>query len=291
MKKIFLYLISILFFSCEIENNITKSKPYAGKVKQWIEYTNDGDTSRSLGFVKYLFTYDSIKGNVQKLSYIQIRDTFTYEIPLLNVESRSNNVIRVRYESTSPPRIFNVYTNGKQVTSIKEIDNGTGIENNASNIYSTNNETDSIFDVGYDPTFNGNILLKNFNYVNNNCISYQQSYGGTILFPTTSYYYVSDTLNLSYTNLPNTNYIRYQMPGNLAVDNSSIFRIIVLDFLSVDGFYLVPKNANLIDSIRKNDVVQKFEYTYTGNRVTKLKNQYIKPNFPIQNYNNYIDYY
>lgn len=291
MKKIYLFVIVILLIACKTENNITTSKPYSGKVKQWIEYTNDGDTSRSLGFVKYLFTYDSINGNVQKLSYIQIIDTFTHEIPLLSVESRNNNVIRVRYEQTSTPRIFNVYTNGKKVESIKEINSTTGVETDASIIYITNNPTDSIFDVGYDPVLDGNILLKHFNYVNNNCITYQQSYSGTIFFPVISNYFVSDTLNLAYTSLPNTNYIRYQMPGNLAIDNASIFRIIVLDFLSVDGYYLVPKNANLIDSINKKDVVQKFDYTYTGNRVTKMTYQYIKQNYPTLNYNNYIEYY
>lgn len=291
MEKLYYIVVLFILISCGKEKNKAAGNPFAGKVKQWIEYSNEGDTSSHIGFIKYSFTYDSLNGNVKKLSITQTIDTLTAVVSLLTVEHRDNTVIRVRWEHTAPSRVFNIYVNGKQATAIKEVNSNTGIETAVTTIYATDNNVDSVFDVGYDPVTTRDIKLKKFDFVNNNCVSYQRSYGGTVLYPIISSYYVSDTLSAAYTNLPNTNNIRYQLQGNLGIDNASIFRILVLDFLSVDGFYIVPKNSNLIDSISSKDVVQHFEYIYTDNRVTKMKYKYSKKNFPPINFSNYIDYY
>lgn len=287
IKYSILFILAIsLLESCKKTCDNPK-KILNGKVESWIEFTNTNDTSS--GYTKYKFDYDTINGSLIKVTISIHLNGLTYEANTINFEKINENLLKCSfYQTPSYNRYFYLNLSGKKILSINELDTLTSLETVTTSIFSMNNVVDSIFDIGYDSTQNTDIRLKEFTFNNNNCTSFIQSSKLSIGFPLYSTTYQLDIARLFYNSNLNTNKLRYQIPGCFGIDNSSIFRLI-LGVLTVDDYYIIQPNKNLVDSIRFSDRIDVFRYEFTDNRVSKMTYIYGTNNITISNYINYIN--
>lgn len=291
MKYFCFVFVFIVFFSCKKEcplpNYILK-----GKLKSWTEYTNVSDTNSE--FTKFHFIYNINSGQLSKVEIGKKIDNIFYNgITTIHFTEINNNKIRVEYNQDSfYTRIFYIYTQGKQITKITELDTINNLENNSTTFIINNNQIDSIYDIGFDPSFNTDISLHKFQFQQENYSTYISDSKFNIPFPIPYTYSISDTFKLAYTSYVNTPFIRYQIPGCKAVDNSSILRLLV-PLLSIDGYYFIKPNKNLIDSISYLNVTEKYNYIFTGSLITKMV--FTQSNVNVPNLktiiNNDIEYY
>lgn len=282
MNKItyLLFLISIAFSSCKKECHKTEDiNVLKGKLKSWTEYNNSTDSSIELK--RFNFIYDTISGDLIKVNIDGKFNSVYYP----NVTSIILNKINgttlqvVQDDLLSYKRIFNVSIAGKQILAIHEVDTLSATETIATTIIKSNGAVDSIYDIGYDPSQISDIKHYDFQYNNNNCTSYT-TYSNVKIFTSQ---YITDTFEIVYSSLVNTRFLRFQIPGVLLNDNSSIMRIL-LSFLSIDGYYIIQPNANLIDSIMHSGRTEKYEYQLTGNRVSKMISKFdFQPSYILYN--------
>lgn len=168
---------------------------------------------------------------------------------------------------------YKIQTYNKQIIQINEInsDNTETIHRKA--YLNTSNEIDSIYDAGMgNIPFFSTIYSKGFTFSSGNCIAYTTRWTQLYpTFPTPSYSTIYDTLKFSYSTLAGSPML-YQQPLELwgNIPNGSIEYLFLLDLLQIDGYYTLPINTNLIDSVYPTYGTTKINYSYSFNSDNKV---------------------
>lgn len=269
---LFAFTLVVGIYACEKEPNKQTASPYAGKVKT-ITDNLFGDDS------VYLY-YDSITGNlkdviVHNLNMVMVGDSVQYRISIWHDNDiiyytfyTNNDTVGITYKMT---------TIGKQITSLMQIDSVLHTETTERYIYINNGNVDSVYHSGTSSTILDDLHIKDFEYTNGNC-TYTTANWQDIIFPDISIYtQVYDTINITYTNKPYTNMLFYQQPIELHRYLNHF--MLLFELLQVDGYYIIPRNNNLIDSVVHIAIPkysQKYLYEFDNkNRVSTTKIKHI----------------
>lgn len=279
MKRNVFLLMTILFISscCKKEDNV-KYNILSGKIKALKEYYNTPDSTNYLFYYNYL--YDSTSGDLQKVILNTKQSGIYIRIGEISINKIDNNT--VIYNDAIDKRKFKVYLSGNQIIRISEIDTVNNVETVVTNISLTNNKIDSVSDVGFSNPIFSNIQLKDFNYINNNCKKFFISWTVNFGFPI----HENDTLLFSYSNLSNSTMVPNQLPYYFS--GGSVMSFLSFN-LSINGYYIIQPNKNLIDSINYSSKTDYFSYVLTDGKVSKITYTYnIRPDYIM--YHN-LEYY
>jgi hypothetical protein len=271
MKQIFIFICSsLLLFSCKKHCNSVQKNLLRGKLKEYVSYVSETDSINQVG--RYHFKYDSITGELNdviasvKISGGNYVDSFI----TIQISKKDATHLLLTYNDVYhfEPERYIVYHLGKQIISISLIDTvGTEIE--VTHCYTTNDILDSIHDNGSFPS--KSITLNQFNYANGNCVKYSSSWNE--LYPNPVPVYKSTTDTFVYNGFINTKVASEQITGFCGFSYYSTFSYLskIIYYLSIDGYYAVKPNKNLVDSIYSGGLYYKFNYEFNDDNLVKCK--------------------
>lgn len=258
----------IFIYSCKKDCDINTPIYFKGKLKT-IQDDMIGDRDSFIPTF-YLF-YDTITEQLKEIKVggvLNGRDTIG---PWINVIHDDNGYIYLKGYILQDGKSVKIKVNQKQITGIYLIDTATLNEEQITSVSINNNITDTVYDVGYIPVYAANISNYNFVYTNNNCTSYTATWLESITgFPRTK----RIDYQIYYTNLPNKNVLKYQDPVGFGKPCSFF---VFINFLAIDGYYLIPPNQNLIDSVVETaNIKQKYFYEFDAeNNVKTVRINYM----------------
>lgn len=276
MKKIFFILFVLcLIYSCKKEsinnNNILK-----GKLRTLTEYDDDNTFKDT---ITYYFIYDTINGDLQKIKvkYVNAYLVDTFGLDEWNIDKINDTTIIFKGE-------YKVIVNNKQIIRIYKYDTTS---QSVVNLYSEVSKLDSnvtmVYDIGKS-VLGYEIVLSDFKFENNNCTQYKGSWidgvSGIFIHKSTIY-------NISYTSNVNNTTLQYQAvtAERTTLGTLTNFQYVAY-FLGINGYYLVPPNKNLINTITDSirGVTIKYNYQFANDKVEKLDVRDSNTNF-VYNYN------
>jgi hypothetical protein len=270
--QIIIILLVVIISACKKELNRQSSSPFAGKVKT----ITDNSIPNGLDSI-YLF-YDNTTGNLKNV-YIKrvntfLRDTSKYYISVWYNDNIINFKIDTNNNNDTTGPHTKITTNNKQITSIEQV-NFDNTEILTRSIHINSNHVDSIFDIGSGiGGYISNIHSNDFRYSNGNC-EYYTSFWTKLYNPIGPVFGNEyDTLNFYYNNQINTQMLLYQQPLEMNTNKSIYINPywFMLDLLQTDGYYILPRNNNLIDSFTNTSFTTKYLYEFdTNNRIIKVK--------------------
>lgn len=264
MKKIILILIPILclLFSCKKESIHNDTNILNGKLKTLTEYDDD-NTFRDT--ITYYFIYDTINGDLQKIKvkYVNAFLVDTFGIDEWNIDKINDSTIIFKEE-------YKVIVNNKQILRIYKYDTASQTTVNLySEVTKQDSNVSSVYDVGKS-VLGYEIVLSDFKFENDNCTQYKGSWidavSGIFINKSTIY-------NISYTSNINNTTLQYQA---VTAERTTLGSLVnfqyVAYFLGINGYYLVPPNKNLINTITDSvsGATIKYNYQFANDRVERF---------------------
>lgn len=300
MQKCIMHLfiiIGLVVGCCKDHTTSDKQNMFHGKLKTFDDFyfgqiLTPTDTAKT-----YLFYYDSVSGLLNhvglKIKFNTIDTIITFTKIYRNADG-SLYVYHRNISSSDQPIKYRVYTNGKQITSIVSLDTISNTEVTVVKLFSSGNITDSIFNEGSNLN-RKNITYSYLQYFNFNCTNYNTSWWETDLTTPPFYFNKSSEFNVRYTDMKNT----YNLIAQNCLDMRALsdYISLLLYFLSIDGYYIIPTNQHLINNYteyRSGDtILARYQYDYNGNQITHMKLYYYNlqdtSNFDTRNI--YMTYY
>jgi len=261
MRKFILIVFAIVYiYSCKKECNNYPHNLFKGKLKT---IQDDMIGNRDSFIPTFYLFYDSITGQLKQVNVGGIlngRDTIGTWINI--VHDNIGNIYIKGYIKDG--KFAKIKTVGKQITGIYLVDTTTYDEEQITNVLIKNNAADTIYDAGYVSVYASDIINYNFVYTNNDCTSYATEWIQSITgFPVNK----RIDYQIYYSNLPNKNVLKYQDPVGFGKPCSFIG---FLNFLNLDGYYLIQPNHNLIDSVVQSaDIKQRYYYEFDADNNIK----------------------
>jgi|JI6StandDraft_1071083.scaffolds.fasta_scaffold159954_1 hypothetical protein len=264
--KIYIILLALAFSACKKEPNISSEDKLKGKLKTL--------TDNTLGLDTFYFFYDSISGKLNKTTIASQFLSSSKYIATIDHETGGNIKVSVYWNDINTlPVIWRIYTNGKQITSIEKIsDTSTNLLNTSTKIYLNSAKVDSVVDKGTLPDmFFADVHNNGFSFNSGNCNSYNSVWTQYTSPFTPNYIQIFDTINFYYTTLINTNKLRYQIPIDINIYSGYSYWFILF-LVQLDGYYILPFNNNLIDSITNRNTISKYSYEFDNeSNISKVK--------------------
>jgi len=273
MKKLTIFIVLpfiLLIYSCCNDNQLPTPKDILkGKLRTIEDDYIKGIISQDSA-IRFYFNYDSSNG---ELEYVSIKIPFNNKdtmVPIFIINKQNNGEMYVYsnfFSQNSETRKFKINTIGKRITSVIELDTVNNTENIVAYGTYTANIIDSAFNVGDFLLYN--IKFSNFIFSNQNCISYNIN---PPIVPPHNAFVLYQKLN----------YINYTIKNKLYLQNcmdisSPIKYGLFLYFLSVDDYYIIPHNQNLISDVtfyndNATDTTKiRYDYQFTGSDVKSVK--------------------
>jgi hypothetical protein len=264
----FITILILLFDSCNKVCINTQDNKIKGKLKEYVSYLNTTDSS--LNAARMLFIYDSITGNLDSIALVaKLNGNYIDTFGSIIFNTLDSNRLTLTYKDIIhfSPEKYMIYHTGKKINKISIVD----ISGNESIIiknYWSIAANDSISDVGNFPS--SGILLSNFIFLNENCTQYKSSWIDLYFSPTVQKH---NTDTIQYSSNINNNVLPNQLIGNVGFDYYSVFSNLskIIYYLSIDGYYIIKPNKNLIQRIYSGSNYYSFSYEFSSsNRVEKF---------------------
>ncbi len=252
-----LIILGLLAVACCKEHTTPNQNILNGKLKTF-EY--DGILSEDVP-VTFYFYYDSIYGMLNRVTQKQRINGIDTTSLIFSIFRNNNGEMLINNK-------IKIITNGKQITSIIRIDTINNTEIITTKTTLLNDQIDSFYDVGLFP-LRYDSYYYNFEFINGNCYK-SNTFWKEMFFA--SSVEKSAEYEINYTDKISNIPIYMQDITELFGFNSYY---IYLYFLSLDGYYMVQPNKNLINKTTVTGdfgtAITEYSYEFTGTNVTKVQ--------------------
>ncbi|MFN8296171.1 MAG: hypothetical protein U0T69_08240 [Chitinophagales bacterium] len=265
----------ILMIACCNDNPLpTHENKLKGKLKTFEDEFLTSSISNDSA-VRFYFMYDSLNGILKNVSIkIQLNNVDTI-VPVFTINKDINGDLYVYMQpflSNSTFQRFKISATGKRINSVVGLDTVNNTETVVAYAKYSTNIIDSSFDVGY--FLNYNIRFSDFVFSNQDCTNYSVNSIVQSISPPYNTYGAHTRMSVNYINDIRKNKLFMQN----AMDASGWFGYgLLLYFLSVDDYYMIPPNQHLISDITTtyteydDTLITRYSYQYSGSDVTSVK--------------------